>query len=123
MKIIKKITIYIFIFYLLVSPLYAQTPKWVSTEVQTRCAVIEIFTSIYRRTAYLQDKTADYYGLEEYPGKVIVINNHCDPLADSLAMPNQPDLRTEEGSVVWHSSAQRQWHCRALCPESAGACR
>ncbi|MBR3091032.1 MAG: Omp28-related outer membrane protein, partial [Bacteroidetes bacterium] len=98
----KKITIYIFIFYLILSSLYAQTPKWVSTEVQTRGAVIELFTSIYRRDAYLGEKIVDQEGLEKYPGKVIVINNHCDPLADSLAMPNQPDLRTDEGCVIYN---------------------
>ena len=97
----KKITIYIFIFYLILSSLYAQTPKWVSTEIQNRVAVIEQFTGIFCEAAAVADKSVEER-LERYPDKVIIINNHCSSYATPEPGSNYPDLRTDEGGIIFN---------------------
>ena len=47
MKKMKIIIVYIVAVTIFIGTLYAQTPKWVSTEAQNRIAVLEAFTGMY----------------------------------------------------------------------------
>ncbi|MBQ6269019.1 MAG: Omp28-related outer membrane protein, partial [Bacteroidetes bacterium] len=80
--------------------LNAQTPKWVSTKVEKRTAVIEYFTGIYHQAAPNQDFKENYY-LPKHPDQFIFIHNHCTDSAAPKAGTNHPDLRTDEGKIIF----------------------
>ncbi|MBQ6269981.1 MAG: Omp28-related outer membrane protein, partial [Bacteroidetes bacterium] len=65
----------LFFFVGFLSSLYSQTPKWVSTEVQNRTAILENFTGIYDSECPKGHKTAIEI-LKEYPDNFIIINNY-----------------------------------------------
>ena len=91
--------------FLFISSLYAQKPKWVSTEVQNRVAVLENFTGIKNRNAPKSDKRANELR-KQYPNQFIIINNHCGLLAAPGIGGILPDLRTEEGDDIFCNSGR-----------------
>ena len=110
MKIMKIINIYIFIFLLLVSSLYAQTPRWVSTEVQNRVAVLEDFTSAELPQCAAGHKEA-YKLAERYSNNFIVMNIYCNwgswgSGSDTSNQNTQHklDLTTDEGLLIYNNS-------------------
>ena len=84
---------------LFVGTMSAQTPKWVSTEVQKRVAVLEEFTGMYCQYCPDGHRVANEL-MKKYPGKFIAINNHCGGYAQPQNGTNHPDLRTDEGNLI-----------------------
>ena len=93
----KLFITYIIAVFIFIGTLYAQTPKWVSTEVQNRTAILENFTGIYGEFCPDGDRIANEI-LKAYPDKFIIINNHCGPYA--IPEMDHPDLRTDEGNAI-----------------------
>ncbi|MBQ6269407.1 MAG: Omp28-related outer membrane protein [Bacteroidetes bacterium] len=88
--------------FLIIGSLSAQTPKWVSTEVQNRTAVLEHFTGIHCSGCTKGYKIADEL-LKLYPDKFIIINNHSGIRSNHI-YPEQFDFRTEEGDLIYSNS-------------------
>ena len=78
MKKMKIIIVYIVAVTIFIGTLYAQTPKWVSTEAQNRIAVLEAFTGMYCQDCHDGHRIANEI-LNAYPNQFIIINNHCGP--------------------------------------------
>ncbi len=78
--------------------LYAQTPKWVSTTVQKKNAILEEFTGIH--CGYCPDghKIANDL-VNANPGKVFLINIHSGGFATPSAA-GDIDLRTTAGTAI-----------------------
>ena len=87
---------------LFVGTMSAQTPKWVSTEVQNRVAVLEEFTGMYCQYCPDGHRVANEL-MKKYPGKFIAINNHCGGYAQPQNGTNHPDLRTLEGDTIMNN--------------------
>ncbi|MBQ6269545.1 MAG: Omp28-related outer membrane protein [Bacteroidetes bacterium] len=86
---------------LLVGTMSAQTPKWVSTEVQKRVAVLEEFTGMYCQWCPAGHKLANDIA-KKHPGQFIAINNHCGYYAQPGS--GDPDLRTLEGDTIMNQA-------------------
>ena len=100
-----KIIFTLLALFLFISSLYAQTPKWVSTEVQNRVVVLENFTGILNSNAPKADKRANELK-KEYPNQFIIINNHCGIWAAPGYGRTEPDLRTDEGDDIFCNSGR-----------------
>ncbi|MBR3090732.1 MAG: Omp28-related outer membrane protein [Bacteroidetes bacterium] len=99
MKKMKLFTTYIIAVFLFIGTLYAQTPKWVSTEVQNRVAVFEYFTGIYCQGSRLYQNYANERA-KEHSNELIIVNNHCGYYAAPREGSHHLDLRTEEGYFI-----------------------
>ena len=87
--------------FLFISSLSAQTPKWVSTEVQNRAAVLENFTDLYNIKCAMGLKIVNSL-TKQYPNNFIVINNHCGIDEHINFGIEQPDLSTIEGNQIYN---------------------
>ena len=94
-KLFIKIILMSFLF---IGIVHAQTPKWVSTEVQNRTAVLENFTGIYDVLCPKGHKTANEI-LKEYPDNFIIINNYFK-LANYSSSNKSFNLTIPEGDSI-----------------------
>ena len=119
MKKQRKNIIYILLSLLFVAKLQAQTPKWVSTEVQNRTVVLEKFTGWktgwYGVSGASEDRKANTMA-EQHSDNFIYINIHCgrwtaEP-GDYFSKKyykwiiNDYDLRTDDGDLIFDRSGE-----------------
>ena len=86
--------------FIYIGTLSAQTPKWVSTEVQKRTVVLEKFTSCSGIYCADGDRIANTIA-EQYPDNFISVNIHCGNFSDYKKYYN---LKTDEGNIILDSS-------------------
>ncbi|MBR3090645.1 MAG: Omp28-related outer membrane protein, partial [Bacteroidetes bacterium] len=90
---------------LFISSLAAQTPKWVSTEIQNRTAVLENLTGVCWVPYAAAHKKANEF-LKLYPENFVIINIYHGDLADpSIIKSLEYDLSTDEGKLIYEESA------------------
>ncbi|MBQ6269860.1 MAG: Omp28-related outer membrane protein, partial [Bacteroidetes bacterium] len=88
--------------FLFISSLSAQKPKWVSTEVQSRVAVLEHFTDMNHNYSARGDAAANQ-SASYYKDKFIIINEHCNLISTSIT-PRTLDLTTDEGNTIFSNA-------------------
>ena len=96
--------------FLFIGIVHAQTPKWVSTEVQNRNIVLEHFTGTHYMDFPWGDNRAN--ALEaEFPNKFIIINNYSgyDILSAHIRI-DELELRTDEGQVIWDEIGYQEYN-------------
>ncbi|MBQ6268766.1 MAG: hypothetical protein IJK61_01420, partial [Bacteroidetes bacterium] len=81
----------------------AQTPKWVSTEVQNRAAVLEKFTGGFCTYCADGDRIANNLA-EQYSDKFIIVSIHIDMLDASMLYGNY--LKTDEGELIYEEATE-----------------
>ena len=85
--------------FLIIGSLSAQTPKWVSTEVQKRNVVLEHFTGIGVWFPHGDRKAIEL--TQFYPNKIIIINNYCGIFGSYSQEIDHLILTTDEGDCIW----------------------
>ena len=93
--------------FLIIGSLSAQTPKWVSTEVQKRNVVLEHFTGIIGFSP-LGDRAANQLA-QYYPNKIIIINNYCGIFGTYSRVIDYLILTTDEGECIWDEISMQKY--------------
>ena len=81
--------------FLFIGIVYSQTPKWVSTEVQKRVAVLEQFPEIKIKPGADGHKMVNELS-KQYPDEFIFINNYYD-----IDQHNEIVLATDESNLIY----------------------